>query len=90
MIRCSKLDKAVKEEGERDRDRERERERKRERDGVKGAGGVGRRGWGGGGGGGLLLVSSGTMFPTNILCLNSRWNVTHSYHMCNYFQCLSL
>ena len=59
---------------------------------MKGAGGGGRgRGaQGGGGEGGLLLVSSGTMFPTNILCLNSRWNVTHSYHMCNNFQCLSL
>ena len=89
MIRCSKLDKAVKEEGERDRDRERERQREKERErwGEGGRGQVeGRRG----GGGGLLLVSSGTMFPTNILCLNSRWNVTHSYHMCNYFQCLSL
>ena len=37
MIRYSKLDKAVREEGERDTERERERER--ERDGVKGGGG---------------------------------------------------
>ena len=39
MIRCSKLHKAVREEGERDRETERETERERERDGVKGGGG---------------------------------------------------